>query len=88
MGGGEIEWPYIDKDMVCVMAKGKTILSTGGGGSPSSLARTHSWKTTKPQEAEHKTAVVGEGHAAAAEAEGYPVPQGGGGGRAMTSISC
>ena len=31
-----------------------------------------------PQEAEHKTAAVGEGDAA--EAEGYPVPQGGGGG--------
>ena len=52
-----------------------------------------------PQEAEHKTAVVGEGDAA--EAEGYPVPQGktaggiscstgGGGGRGeytMTSIT-
>ena len=74
---------------VCVcMAKGKTILfhrGRGGAGSPSSLARTHSWKTTKPQgwgegmpqEAEHKTAAVGEGDAA--EAEGYPVPQGGGG---------
>ena len=32
-----------------------------------------------PQEAEHKTAAVGEGDAA--EAEGYPVPQGGGAGR-------
>ena len=31
-----------------------------------------------PQEAEHKTAAVGEGDAA--EAEGYPVPQGRGGG--------
>ena len=53
-GGWEIEWPYIHKDMVgvCVcMAKGKTILfhRGGGAGSPSSLARTHSWKTTKPQ---------------------------------------
>ena len=58
-GGWEIEWPYIHKDMVggcmcvCVrVAKGKTILFHRGGwgaGSPSSLARTHSWKTTKPQ---------------------------------------
>ena len=39
----------------------------GGAGSPSSLARTHGWKTTKlqgwgegmPQEAEHKTTAVG-----------------------------
>ena len=39
-----------------------------------------------PQEAEHKTAAVGEGDAA--EAEGYPVPQGGGRGEyTMTSIT-
>ena len=45
--------------------------STGGGGRvllPPGPAR---WG---PQEAEHKTAVVGEGDAA--EAEGYPVLQG------------
>ena len=82
---------------VCVCkAKGKTILfhKGGGAGSPSSLARTHSWKTTKPQgwgegmpqEAEHKTAAVGEGDAA--EAEGYPAPQGGRGEYTMTSITC
>ena len=90
-GGWEIEWPYIHKDVVCVcVAKGKTILfhrGRGGGaaGSPSSLARTHSWKTTQPhgwgegmrEEAEHKIAAVGQGDAA--EAEGYPVPHRGGG---------
>ena len=40
---------YIHKDLVCVcMAKRKTILFHGGeGDSPSSLARTHSWKTTQ-----------------------------------------
>ena len=67
-GGWEIEWPYIHKHgwCVCVCVCGKT---GGVAGSPSSLARTHSWKTTKPQgwgegmpqEAEHKTAAVGEG---------------------------
>ena len=73
---------------VCVsMAKGKTILfhRRVGAGSPSSLARTHSWKTTKPQgwgegmpqEAEHKTAAVGEGDAA--EAEGISCSTGGAG---------
>ena len=36
------------------------------------------------QEAEHKTAAVGEGDAA--EAEGYPVPQGGGAGRTHHDI--
>ena len=78
---------------VCVWQKGKPSCSTGGGGgggrrgSPSSLARTHSWKTTQPhgwgegmrEEAEHKIAAVGQGDAA--EAEGYPVPHRGGGGR-------
>ena len=52
-GGWEIEWPYIHKDMVCVCVYGKrenTILfHRGVAGSPSSLACTHSWKTTKPQ---------------------------------------
>ena len=38
---------------VCVWQKGKPSCPTGRGGatgSPSSLARTHSWKTTTPQE--------------------------------------
>ena len=91
-GGWEIEWPYIHKDMVCVcVAKGKTILFHRGGGGrvllPPWPARTvgkpqdrrgQGWGEGMPQEAEHKTAAVGEG--GAAEAEGYhPVPQGGGG---------
>ena len=54
-GGWEIEWPYIHKDMVggCVCVCGKRenhpVPRGGGAGSPSSRARTHSWKTTKPQ---------------------------------------
>ena len=86
-GGWEIEWPYIHKDMVCVCVwqKGKPSCSTGG------FSFLPAWPTRtvgKPQnrrgggracrrKAEHKTAAVGEGDAA--EAEGYPVPQGVGG---------
>ena len=40
------------------------------------------WGEGMPQEAEHKTAAVGEGDAA--EAEGYPVPQG----KTAGGISC
>ena len=54
-GGWELEWPYIHKDMVCVCVWwGNHPVPQGGGGrgagSPSSLARTYNWKTTKPQE--------------------------------------
>ena len=78
---------------VCVWRKGKPACSTGGGGF-SFLPGPHAQlENTKPQgwggdvqEAEHKTAAVGEGDAA--EAEGYPVPQGGGQGEyTMTSIT-
>ena len=95
-GAWEIEWPYIHKDMVCVCVYGEREnqpVPQGGGGF-SFLPGPHAQlENTKPQgwggdvqEAEHKTAAVGEGDAA--EAEGYPVPQGGGQGEyTMTSIT-
>ena len=43
-GGWEIEWPYIDKDMVCVcMAKGKPSCSTRGGWEIEWPYRTKTW---------------------------------------------
>ena len=94
--GWEIEWPYIHKTWCYMcMAKGKTILFHGGGGRvllPPWPAR---WGEGMPQEAQHKTAAVGEGmpqkqrdilfHRAKPQ-EGYPVPQGGGE-YTMTSIT-
>ena len=71
---------------VCVcVAKRKTILfQRGGAGSGSSLARTHSWKTTKPQGCRRKQSTKprrwGTGCRRSRGTEGYPVPQGGGGG--------
>ena len=88
-GGWEIEWPYIHKDMVggcmcvCVCACGKRenhpVPQGGVGGGFSFLPGPHA------QLENHKTAGVGGG-----EAEGYPVPRRGGGGRGeytMTSIT-
>ena len=61
-GDWEIEWPYIDK--------GENHPVPQGGGRVLLPPRCGEGM---PQEAGHKTAVVGEGDAA--EAEGYPVPQ-------------
>ena len=69
-GGREIEWPYIHKDMVCVCVcvygkRENHPVPQGGGGA----ARTHSWKTTKPQ---------GSGGVEGMPQKQNPVPQGGG----------
>ena len=74
--------PYLHRHVgcvcVCVWQKGKPSCSTGGGGGGFSfLPGPHA------QLENLKTAGVGGG-----EAEGYPVPQGGGVGRIhMTSIT-
>ena len=79
-GGREIEWPYIHKEE-------NHPVPQGGGGRVLLLLWPARWGEGMPQEAEHKTAAVGEGmpqkqrdilfHRAKPQ-EGYPIPQGGG----------